>query len=175
MNSSITLEEQEKILRVATGLIREEANWIKGAWKCPVYEYTPSGKPRRMNGEQVLAKDDNGMPLYKHCVEGAVNQAVYNVLGEERAIELGAAWIDHDEQVRFDGENGEEKISYPTEMMQLNRIAFELYREEMGWSGEYYDDSRYAMGYNDGVGTHKGVLNILKTRLKEVVAELRAR
>jgi hypothetical protein len=175
MQEHITLEEQQKILRVALGLIREEANWVRGTWKCPVYEKTSSGRMRSKNCAPVQARDGNGNLLYAHCVEGAINQAVYNVLGEERALDLGAAWIDAEEELRFDGDNGEETISYPTAAMQLNEIAYELYAEEMGWKEFQGEEGRYAMTYNDSGGTHKGVIKILKTRLKQVSAAMNPR
>ena len=88
MPPRITLEEQEKILLIAKGLIREPESWTEGTWKCPLYE------DRR--GTLVHARDDNGQKLYQYCIHGAVNEATLAVLGEKRAAVVGAGKVTPD-------------------------------------------------------------------------------
>lgn len=159
MSSIITLEEQEKILMHAIGLIREPENFTTGKWKCPVVQ----------NGQHVT--DDNDRPQFSYCVEGAINQATYDILGEERALSLGAGQKDGD---YFDPTtNYTNRRKGPTELMQLNKLAYQMYAKEMGWTSPEGD--RYALGYNDGRGNHEGILNLLRGRLGQVRKRLNSK
>jgi hypothetical protein len=165
----ITLEEQEKILMVAENLIREPANWITGQWKCPLYETDGKGNIAKDEaGELIPARDANGCELSQYCVEGAVNEATLSVLGYDRALALGAITIDEDGEIEF---NDVPDLG-PTQIMGLDEIAFELYAKEMKWDNR---TKGLAMSYNDGGGTHEGVLTILRTRLERVRAKLTSR
>lgn len=137
-----TLEEQEEILMVAEGLIREPANWTRGQWKCPAYETSKRDKKGRFtSGQRDRKKDSNGEPMFQYCVEGAVNEATLRVLGKERAQQLGYSTRGPD----------------PTNLLGLNEISKKLYGIER------------AMGYNDSPdSTHEGVIRILKEGLRKV-------
>lgn len=170
MSKDLSLEEQEKILIIAESLIREPGSWKTGDWKCELWE--------QKGGELVQAKDQNGNPLYQYCIEGAVNQATYDVVGEQRALELGAIGTVEGEFYTAEGELvEEERISWnvdefggdiygPTDLLGLNEIARNLFPDEVGCL------DRAAMHYNDDYGTHSGVLKILHTRLQQVQEEL---
>jgi hypothetical protein len=137
--------EQEKILAEAEGLIKEPANWTTGRWKCPVYKTDEKNRIiRGENGLPIPEYDLFNRPLAQYCIEGAVNQAAINVLGETRATRFGVS----------------QDSNEMTEMLGLNEIARTLYAEQ------YDIDS--AMEFNDDVGDHEGVMNILRTRLAEV-------
>jgi hypothetical protein len=150
MSEELTLEEKKKILLTAESLIREPDNWIRGVWKCPAVR-VPRDK-RGRPGRPEHATDANGNQLFNYCIEGAVNEATYRVLGKERLAELGASTI-----------FGKEDARKPTAMLGLNAISRELYG--VG-----------AMNYNDRKSsTHEGVLAILRTGLKEVTAKLKGK
>lgn len=167
----LTLEEQEKILIVADGLLAEEDNWVKGMWKCPAVARDEEGRPiRKDNYGYEQATDKNGNRLYNYCIEGAVNQATYDVVGEERARALGAI-KGKGEELTFDGSNNR---SSPTKRMGLDKIAYDLFADEMKdmgiWRGSTKrTSSGLAMSYNDHASyAYKGVKKILRTRLTEV-------
>lgn len=147
----IPLKDQETILMVAEGYLAEEENWIRGKWKCPATGPTEDGRGYEHK------TDDNGQPLYQYCIQGAINQATYDVLGEERAISLGAV-VFNKATNSLDFRGRPESVN-PTRSLGLNRIATKLF-------GPHIEE---AMQYNDHPqSTHDGVLSILRTRLKEV-------
>lgn len=154
--SELTLEEQEKILILAEALIAEPENWIKGKWKCPVWE----------GGERKT--DANGQKVFQYCIEGAVHQAAFDVLGEDRARELGAIGDESGETDRVGPEfynsaggwnlrgntrNGKTM----TARMGLDDIAYELYSR-----------CRALEVNDDSVRAHEKVLTILRTKLSRV-------
>jgi len=146
----ISLEDQEKILLVAEGLIAEPDSWVRGQWKCPAIK--PGGMEQK--------RDANNQPLFQYCIEGAVNQATVNVLGEERARELGV-YVANGHGTSW----GETYINgrKPTQLLGLNPVSRKLF-------------GRAAMNYNDAHdSTHDGVLRILRTRFQEVRAKLKER
>ena len=146
----LTTAEQEKILAEAEGLIKEPANWTTGKWKCPVYKTDEKNRIiRGEDGMPIPEYDLFNRPLAQYCIEGAVNQAAVNVLGESRAERFGVS-----------AESPE-----MTDMLGLNEIARTLYEESHG--------VETAMEYNDDVGDHEGVMNILRTRLAEVRKKIR--
>lgn len=178
---SIAMEDQEKILILAESLIREPETWVEGEWKCPLWETEPgTSAPRLENGRPVQAKDKNGRPLYQYCIEGAVNQATLDVLGQERAVELNAVDVQGDEVVHNVGEfNHERESAYervnPTELLGLNQVALDLAEDE-GWLDRVNGSDRAAMSLNDEWGQgHQAVLKVLRTRLKQVQEQLKSK
>lgn len=159
VTTELTREEREQILTRALGLIREPANWVTGHWKCEAYETDENGRlVADADGHAIRAKDKNGRELNQHCIEGAVNQATVEIIGVDRAVLLGAFEGKGDVEARGPG---------PTKALGLNEIAYELYRNEMQW--DVWDpNNTWAMDYNDGGGTHEGVLKILRTGLKRL-------
>lgn len=171
---TLTLEEQEKILIVAEGLIREPENWITGKWKCPVIK------------DDKHAEDVNGEKLYQYCVEGAVNEAAIQVVGLERLHkEFGVVNPDPSQEgyYYFSPEviarTGAEDL---TDLLGLDDIAFKFHGEELNWVSR--KDALGALGYNDSRRSsplkedmreiHEGVLNILRTGLKNVRKRIKA-
>lgn len=146
----VSLEEQEKILLVAMGYLKEEESWTAGKWKCPATDARRKQK-----------RDDNGNPLYQYCIEGAVNQATHDVMGAERAEALGAISVNPSGVITW---SGNEDVSFtPTQLLGLDAISEKLYGEA-------------AMDYNDSdAASHEGVLNILRTRLTAVQKRLRSK
>lgn len=160
MVEHLTLEEQEKVLLVAESYLREPESWVRGKWKCPVVPY----------GSTEQATDKNGNPVYQYCIQGAVHQAAYDVLGKERALELGAIT---EREVEGDGGTHNNVDGYSlrggrytgiptmTERLGLDDITQELYRRSHG--------ALQAMEYNDHEkSTHEGVLEIIRTKLGRV-------
>lgn len=162
MSDSVTMDEQEKILKRAKMLLREPGSWTQGMWKCRLYVDKQTGNAVGISEDQTPDPDlepattANGLPVYQYCIEGAVNQAACDVLGDERAHRLGAIGEEEDLEA-------EDTL---TNKLGLNEIAQELYNEVA------YED-RAAMSYNDNFGDHSGVLRILDTGLKRVRKALR--
>ena len=124
---SLTMREKEKILRIAEGYISDPRNWIKGKWR---------RKTQRV--------DMNGERICQFCIHGAGNQATVDVIGLERAIELGAAKR-HGPGYSLHGMIG------ACIHLDLDSVTRELHGHAM------------AMGYNDAFdSTHEGVLEILR-------------
>lgn len=166
--SELTPEEQEKVLLVAQGLLAEPENWVVGRWKCKAMHV--------VDGKRQQKTDANGKGMFQYCIEGAVNQAIYDALGEERALELGAVHY-NGKVLRFNGRGG-------APALDINRIARDLMREDeedgvYGAGGGGFTPAA-AMAYNDSKNPrrnskqfkerHKGVLKILQRRLDEVRA-----
>jgi hypothetical protein len=113
-------------------------------------------------------KDENGRPMFAYCIEGAINQATYDVLGEKRALALGAIKVNGDDTLSFDGQ--EDALGFdPTMLLGLDQIAYEWYGEEL----EDGDGGACAMAYNDNIGTHEGVLGLLREGLARVRAKMK--
>ena len=170
IDNGVTTEQQIEILRRAHALVKEPDSWVQGSWKCPVVI------PGAISGNAV-ATTPNGTPRYQYCIEGAVNQATYDVLGEERAKALGA--------VRFDQEKGElvfsgaeDELGYdPTMLFGLDTIASDLYGYECAL--EYNDHEPEMHMDDDGIASHhnevhEGVMDILSTRLKQLTGRKEA-
>lgn len=164
----VTEEEKEQILRHALGLIREPQSWTMGSWKCPMPEINLdlTMKINPKTGQYVQATDDNGRPLFQYCVHGALNQATYDILGEERAIELGAINPLEENDSRFNG--SESQYGLPAFWIGVESLAYEEYGHE-------------AMEFNDGAANcepedeevaretrHQQVLGLLRTRLSQL-------
>jgi hypothetical protein len=167
----ISLEEQKKILLHAIGLIREPETWVQGSWKCPVPE-TKNGKAvLKSDGSILGAKDRNGNDLYQYCIEGAVNQATYDILGEERALALGAAkYSETTGELIF--QSDEHDFGWdPTLLLGLDEISKKLY----GCNALEYNDHDHEDEDTDPSETHKGVLGILNTGLRQVTDKLKTK
>lgn len=163
----VTEEEKEQILRHALGLIREPESWTTGRWKCPMPEYGPDGSPKQnpKTGQIVQRKDDNDRPLYQYCIHGALNQATYDILGEERAIELGAFNPSIEGDEAFNG-NDTSQWGVPAHWLGIDRVSAQEYGSEaMGYNdeGEGFIAGRYEN--EEAAKHHQGVLHILRTRL----------
>lgn len=164
----VTEEEKEQILRHALGLIREPESWTTGRWKCPMPEYNPDWSPKidPVSHELVQKKDANGRPLYQYCVHGALNQATYDILGEERAIELGA-FNPHagDDDTAFNG-NDSSVWGVPAHWLGIDRMAQDEYgsddamshNDRNGFEPGKYEDEKAAK-------QHQSVLHLLRKRL----------
>lgn len=165
MSDKLTLEEQEKILLVADGLLAEPGSWVQGKWKCPLYT----------TGSKGLAPkcDINGQPLYGYCIQGAVNQAAVDVLGPARAELMGvggledAAAHESEEAVINYGRQGNGVAS----ALGLDEVAYELYAKDLRWTPEVkeaHGPGNLVMHFNDTDGTPGRIKKILRTRLKQV-------
>lgn len=164
MAQRISLEEQEKILMHAMGLLREPESFTVGKWKCPIYE-------TGTNGKRTQKVDDNGRPQFSYCVEGAVNQATHDILGLERAVALGAGKRAGKDLDGFDPTST--RLDGPVELMRLNDEAWKMYGKEMGWLGQRGQHHRAALEFNDGRKNYEGIVNVLKGRLSAVRSGLR--
>lgn len=166
-----TEEEQENILRTAIGLILEPDSWTPGTWKCEARDLK--------SGEQKF--DANGKPLYQYCIQGALNQATYDVLGEGRALELGAVNLDPNGGINFN--NGDSPVGYPAHWLGVDEVAAELYDLEalsfndsldlgdldLGGGEEY--DPETVRDHPRFLDHHQGVLHILRTKLNRLTGK----
>lgn len=160
----VTPEEKEQILRHALGLIREPESWVSGQWKCPAWEISDRGSV--IVGKQK--EDANGKKLYQYCVHGALNQATYDVLGKERAEQLGAIsrGVPLDNVEAFNG--GDSEWGVPATWLGIDRLASELYyRAAMPYNDAGMDYSPPELEEHHTLNQHQGVLHILRTRLSE--------
>lgn len=160
----MTFEEQEKILTVAENLIREPDNWVEGHWKCPIGKNgLPISQTEVANGEQKLDKNDR--PQFAYCVEGALNEATLAVLGQERALELGAITLNGNGEVVNNGE-GKQAVGHdPARLLGINELAQELYGAD---SALGYNDGDWGDGEHEERQGHAGVLNLIRTQLGRV-------
>lgn len=142
MESDFTPQESLLVLDEALNLLATPETFTQGTWKCPVYKPNTFG---------VIKTDEHGRKVYAYCIEGAINQACINALGEPRAVELGAlvektgnAW-----DVSGDYIQG----GKPTELLSLNQLADKLFhsviQERVGSYVGSSDAARYAQIVND--------------------------
>lgn len=147
----LTIEEQENILLVAQGLLREPSSWVKRKWKCELNARDPKDRRRLLrdeNGNFVPAMDDNNQPLYQYCIHGAVNAAALTVLSPERLREF---------QIRDEGE-GRIKFSDGRSQTLVGALGLDEISQ-----GLYSMD---AMQFNDMRGSKKEqVVEILRSGL----------
>lgn len=150
--SKFTKAEKVRILDEAFDLISEPENWIQGTWKCPIRD------PK--TGTTKL--DKKGNPKYAYCVEGAVNQAVVNLFGQERANAVGV--------------NQDMSGNYMADTLFLDKLASDLYH---GSAQSFNDRSYYASdpSYEGNFGpteekhkrgVHQRVLDLLRLARKEI-------
>jgi hypothetical protein len=135
---TLTKAEEKAIVKEAKTLLKEPGNWITGMIV------------RDENDQPVPAYDFHNRPIAQYCVEGAVNQAALNVLGEKKAAMLGV----------------QEESRYMTETLGLNEIAHALYPE---WQTAL-EVNDHIEGSRLNVSGHTAVLNILDTKLKSLTA-----
>lgn len=147
MESDFTPQESLLVLNEALSLLATPETFTQGTWKCPVYE-----KPRK--GEFLTSptakRDEHGRVIYAYCVEGAINQACINALGEPRAVELGAL-------TAKTGEGWDVNPEYmqggkPTELLSLNQLADKLFHSIIEEKKPDYlggDEARSAQIVND--------------------------
>lgn len=161
--SDITLEEQEQILMVAEGLLKEPESWVQGSWKCDLMQVGEKGVLEQ-------ATDSNGQQLYKYCIHGAVNQAAFEVLGEERAIAAGAGRMSSPGDIDLSTCAAEDHRNV-VDRIGLDDVARELYdMEAMEYNDAGCDEDDE---YDDFRGTHEGVLEILRTGLARIRTQLK--
>lgn len=168
------LNEQEQIdvLEAALELIIKPDTWVKGQWKCPVYEDTPEDVHIGPARSRPQAQDESGNPLYAYCLEGAINQAVVDLYGIPRAESLGA-WSERavenndDEMLGIAVEEGRT----PTDIISLNELVLQKYSgdpmvEAKRRSG---DSSFAAMLWQDNpTTTHAQVIALVKRKLSQL-------
>lgn len=178
MSDSLTLEEQEKILLVAKALLKEPDSWVQGTWRCPAFKSDANGYPIFKDGKGVQKTDANGNPLFQYCIEGAVNQAAYNVLGEDRVFNMLTSGVKTSAEMKKlqmaeGGDSASAALSggRVADHLGLNKIAQELYGTETAM--EYNDANTDEDECAEFNGTHEGVLEILNRRLAEVQKRLR--
>jgi hypothetical protein len=179
----LTLVEQEAILEETLRLIKEPASWTIGEWKCDLYETDKKGDFIQDGaGGYKRACDRNNRPLSQYCVEGALNQATYNKLGESRARKLGA--IDDDYDLGDNAAFSSEGVALdPAELLGINELAMKMYEERLldhYGSTHLEHNPKYAMLLNDSYWSsdpagHAAIMGLLKTRLAEVKEVLDAR
>lgn len=170
--AQLTEREQIEVLETALELIIEPETWVKGEWKCPVYA-SPEGKVAAINKpwneELPQAKDERGNPLYAYCLEGAINQAVVDLYGIDRAISLGA----YDDELAEDGELGiaVEHGSTPTDVMSLNELVIQKHADVPVVAVKVAaGDRRFAaMNWQDAPETtHEQVIALVKKKLGQL-------
>jgi hypothetical protein len=157
----VTIDEQIKIVKHARSLISEPGSWVQGSWTCQLV--TPYGE---------VAKTPNGSPRYQYCVEGAMNQATYDIIGEKRALALGAVKFNEETGLLDFQGNGESQDGFdPTALMGIDALAKDegfASALEMNDSGpETYeeDDEDHQKFFVD---LHKNVVGLLTAKLEEL-------
>lgn len=140
MLPGLTERERHLVMNDAIRLIERPENFVQGDWKCPVYEVPKmEGQPAHREGLSsealnqiwgwdsdlpVQATDAQGRPLFAYCAEGAINQAGINILGLDRAQELGA-WAGEE---RY-GEAMPAETSTFSEYLSINELARVMYAD----------------------------------------------
>lgn len=159
-----TLSERESVLKEALRLIRRPETWNKGSWKCQLFAKNDRGMILFKGDQAVPLKDSRGRQLYSYCLEGAVNQAIYNVLGPIRARALEAYYPNLE-----DPEDPGEAFSSskPTEMISIVDLVMEMYPNRGVTLGYDFNDHRST--------THGEVIGVLRRKLRDVRAQLRKR
>jgi hypothetical protein len=163
-----TLAEKEKVVEEAIKLIKEPASWTTGKWKCDVYLTDENGYLiRDENGNAQPARDFLNRPLAQYCIEGAVNQATYNVVGEERAKKLGA----YSDVAGFEGNN--DVSVWPTDLLGIDELARRKFPEIIG---EEDGEDHAAMTVNDHYEYepeegHRNILGLLSDSLAQIKAK----
>ena len=195
MKEGLTIGERAAIVREALRLIKRPDTFIQGEWKCPIYEKPKTGELVQLPGgvasysspeTRMLtpATDEQGRPLFAYCVEGAINQAGINLLGVERAIQLGAT----DGSSRY-GEIEPKHSSGFAEFLSVNEVARVMFADllsQFGFDADNRPESP-AQYINDDFAdmevwetehvhvekeeSHHRVLEILRERLRQLRAK----
>jgi hypothetical protein len=152
----VTIDEQIKIVKRARNLIWEPTSWVQGSWKCQLV--TPDG---------IAAKNENGSPQFQYCVEGALNQATYDVIGEKRALEIGAVRF-NDETGLIDFQGNEDKLGFdPAKLLGIDHLAAENgYECAMEMNDSEPDDYEEDPDYYKRL--HESVVGMLSNKLSEL-------
>lgn len=145
MESNFTPQESLLVVDEALRLLDTPETFTQGTWKCPVF----------VKGEfdHILPKkDEHGRTVYAYCIEGAVNQACINALGEPRAVELGALTEKTGEG--WDVPNDVLRSGKATDLLSLNQLAEKLFDAiivdvEPEYMSDNDDLDRYAQMVND--------------------------
>lgn len=167
----LSTEEQIATLTEALRLIRKPESWIKGKWRCPIYEKTPSGKLRMKNKDRVQETDSKGNPLYAYCLEGAINQAVYNLYGHDRAKTVGA-WSSFGSDGGFEGD----RFIYPTATISIDGLVWDMFKDEIIEARSYTFSTSATVNHASLLWqdmdetTHSDVLKVLRKKLRELKA-----
>ena len=147
---NLTGQEQIDVLERALFHLRTPERWCQGEWVCT-----------------IPAHNDKGY-INAYCLEGAINQAVVDLYGEDRAKELGA-W---DESLGIAVEDG----TTPTEIISLNETVIELYPSELEkWMAGRPDGNTdfLAMVWQDKEGrTWEDVTGLLRGKLASLRAQV---
>lgn len=158
IDDHMTVDEQIAIIKRARSLIYEPESWVQGSWKCELV--APDG---------TLPKGPNGTPQYQYCVEGAINQATYDVLGERRAQDVGA--------IRFNATTGmldfqgnEEELGYdPTKLLGIDELTQDMFGFDCAMEfNDHEEDARNEDGQADRGEIHNGILTMLSERLEQL-------
>lgn len=152
----VSIDEQIQIVKRARSLIWERESWVQGSWKCKIPDATTP----------------NGGEKYQYCVEGALNQATYDVLGEQRALTLGAVVFDN--STGFLDFKGKEDRDNPASLLGID----ELVQDQFGFTRAMeFNDSEPEDEDEDGAhygNVHKGLIEVLSTRLTQLTRKKEA-
>jgi hypothetical protein len=177
----LTEREQIDVLEAALALIIKPETWVKGQWKCPLYQ---GEKPGTLVTDknpwatfQEPARDEKGNPLYAYCLEGAINQAVVDLYGIDRATTLGA----YDEYLaESEGEDmgiAVESGTTPTDVISLNELVVQKYADTPIVAAKLRlgETSFAAMNWQDASETtHEQVIALVKKKLGQLRRRVRA-
>lgn len=181
MRDHFTPKEVVNVIDEALRLIATPETFVQGEWKCPLIERDEKGKALLDAQLKPIPKvNKQGEPVYGYCVEGAINQAVLNLFGKERAVKVGAISVDpyNEERIGFDLSDAACKLS-------VNVTAHKLFRDELRelygfYFSETEDDAAshsFARALNDDSKVdketaYKRVKRILQRRRKEALSEI---
>jgi hypothetical protein len=114
------------------------------------------------------ARNENGTPQFQYCVEGALNQATYDVIGEKRALEIGAVkFNDETGLIDFQGAGDDELGFDPAELLGIDKLANdEGYATAMEMNDSEPDDYEEDPDYFTKL--HKSVVGLLSDKLSEL-------
>lgn len=153
----VTIDEQINIVKRARSLIWEPTSWVQGSWKCELVAQ-----------DGTMLKTPNGTPKYQYCVEGAINQATYDVIGEKRALALGAVKFNEETGLLDFQGNGDEVGGFdPTELLGIDKLAQDEGYEsalQMNDSEPDYQDEDDEFHQN----LHTNVVRLLSDKLSEL-------
>jgi hypothetical protein len=168
------LKEQEQIdvLERALELIIKPDTWVKGQWKCPVYEDKSKTTIFNPYANAKQATDEKGNPLYAYCLEGAINQAVVDLYGIPRAEALGA-WSEEAAENNDSDDLGiaVEEGRTPTDIISLNELVMQKYSDNPAIVGKHRSgDSQFAamLWQDHPETTHAQVVGLVKRKLAQL-------
>lgn len=169
---SFTMKESLLVLDEALHLLRSPERWVRGAWKCPVWELSPSGFKTSHQ-----KRDKDGSPMFAYCIEGAVNQAVINKFGPVRAAALGALRPEACEIPGREFTNGDLDTGQdgPTDLLSVNDIVRELYADEVDIP---IDRSAMYLNDNNSIAKEAGyrmIITALRTKRDRIAAAIAAK